>query len=542
MRQCFPRKACPGVKGIAGSAQVDAIAAGGSSADAVQCAEGYVHDACETCVTGYYRLNGQCLKCGSPLGHTLYGAGVGLVMLSAILMPWLIDEQSFRYIVYCRVLSLVVFLQEVGIVGRYNLGWNDYPGLTLLLQLCYMLQLNPEVIGLECVTEYDFVARWNSLMAMPAIGLALMYGTAQLYAYIWGKFYIKTQPSVEVVRNGQRRWVLMLRSILNVIQITYVAVIIATFDFFIFHRSVTDKFGYIRAQPNLRFGYFSSTTGSTKWQQLFPLALVALLLYPFGFFAVMYWVIKYAMRGWEKLWKRDLIGFATFQFTDDYVWYRVSEMARILALCLIQLLGYELRNGNGVVQALTALLVISVSFATVILRPFKTSEAKRYLGLHLLAMVLVLMLSVISIAPVSYIINQRTKDNARNAVWQTIAVAVFVFCAGIFYEAYSSAEWFKRADWHLRRAYKNFIARVISIVVSEHRSSQWLRERKWVEWNPTLSLLNPSAAAILQLESAEGDQGLHFSGNFDMHLRMEFARGIRSLWRHQTVGDHSECP
>ena len=41
MRQCFPHKACPGVKGIAGSAQVDAIAAGGSSADAVQCAEGY---------------------------------------------------------------------------------------------------------------------------------------------------------------------------------------------------------------------------------------------------------------------------------------------------------------------------------------------------------------------------------------------------------------------------------------------------------------------------------------------------------------------
>ena len=544
MRQCFPHKACPGVKGIAGSAQVDAIAAGGSSADAVQCAEGYVHDACETCVTGYYRLNGQCLKCGSALGHTLYGAGVGLVMLSAILMPWLIDEQSFRYIVYCRILSLVVFLQEVGMIGRYNLGWNDYPGLTLLLQLCYILQLNPEVIGLECLTEYDFVARWNSLMAMPAIGLALMYGIAQLYAYIWGKFYIKTQPSVEVVRNGQRRWVLMLRSILNVIQITYVAVIIATFDFFIFHRSVTDKFGYIRAQPNLRFGYFSSTTGSTKWQQLFPLALIALLLYPIGFFAIMYWVIKYAMGGWEKLWKRDLIGFATFQFTDDYVWYRVNEMARILALCLIQLLGYELRNGNGVVQALTALLVISVSFATVILRPFKTSEAKRYLGLHLLAMVLVLMLSVISIAPVSYIINQRTKDNARNAVWQTIAVAVFVFCAGIFYEAYSSAEWFKRADWHLRRAYKNFIARVISIVVSERRSSQWLRERKWVEWKPTLSLLNPSAGAILQLESAEGDQGLYFSGNFDMHLRMEFARGIRSLWRHKTVetilGTHDE--
>ena len=535
MRQCFPEKACPGVKGIAGSAQMDAIAAGGAGADREQCARGYLYDGCDTCDDGYYRLNSQCLKCGSGLSHTLYGVGVAIVVLFAILLPWLVEETSSKYIVYSRFLSLVVFLQEVGVVGRYNLGWNDYPGLTLLLQLCYVLQLNPEVIGLECFTEYDFVRRWKSLMAMPAVGVSFMFGLAQLYAYVWGKFYIKTQPAVEVVRIGQRRWVRMLRSILNVIQISYIAVVIATFDFFIFHRSVTDKLGYIRAQPNLRFGYFSSVTGSTVWQQLFPLAFAAVLVYPIGFYGVMLWVIQFAMNGWHKLWKRDLIGFATFQYTDDFVWFRTVEMGRVLALCAIQLLGYELTKGNGVVQALTALLVMAVSFVFVILRPFKMAEAKRYLGVHILTIVIVLMLSVVSIAPVSYIINQQTKDNARNAVWQTIACAVFVFMLGIFYETYSSAEWFTRVQWSLTRTWKNLVVRIIHLFVRDEYRSQWLRKRTWVAWSPTLSLLKPSAGAILQLESAEGDQGLAYSGNFDMQMRFEFARGIRSLWRHKNV-------
>ena len=537
MRQCFPEKACPGVKGIAGSAQVDAIAAGGDGADREQCARGYLYDGCDTCDDGYYRLNGQCLKCGSRFTHAMYGVGVGCVTLFAILLPWLIEETTSKYAIYARCLSLVVFLQEVGIVGRYNLGWNDYPGLTLVLQLCYVLQLNPEVIGLECFTEYDFVRRWKSLMAMPALGILLMFGCAQLYAYVWGKFYIKTQPSVEVVRIGQRRWVQMLRSILNVIQISYIAVVIATFDFYIFHRSVTDKLGYIRAQPNLRFGYFSSASGNTVWQQLFPLAFIAVLAYPIGFYGVMVWVIKYSMKGWHKLWKRDLVGFATYQYTDDFVWFRMVEMGRVLALCAIQLLGYELTKGNGVVQALTALLVMAVSFVFVILRPFKMAEAKRYLGLHILAMVIVLMLSVVSIAPVSYIISQQTKDNARNAVWQTIACAVFVFCAGIFYEAYSSTHWFKRIQWKIIRTWKNVVARVIQLFAGDKYRSQWLRKRKWVPWNPTLTLLKPSAGAILKLESAEGDQGLAYSGNFDMQMRLEFARGIRSLYRHKNVLD-----
>ena len=95
----------------------------------------------------------------------MYGVGVGCVTLFAILLPWVVEETTSKYAIYARCLSLVVFLQEVGVIGRYNLGWNDYPGLTLVLQLCYVLQLNPEVIGLECFTEYDFVRRWKSLMA-----------------------------------------------------------------------------------------------------------------------------------------------------------------------------------------------------------------------------------------------------------------------------------------------------------------------------------------------------------------------------------------
>ena len=136
----------------------------------------------------------------------MYGVGVGCVTLFAILLPWVVEETTSKAR-HLRAMSLPRrLLQEVSVIGRYNLGWNDYPGLTLVLQLCYVLQLNPEVIGLECFTEYDFVRRWKSLMAMPALGILLMFGCAQLYAYVWGKFYIKTQPSVEVVRIGQRRW------------------------------------------------------------------------------------------------------------------------------------------------------------------------------------------------------------------------------------------------------------------------------------------------------------------------------------------------
>ena len=267
-----------------------------------------------------------------------------------------------------------------------------------------------------------------------------------------------------------------------------------------------------------------------------PLAFIAVLVYPIGFYGVMVWVIRYSMNGWHKLWKRDLVGFATYQYTDDFVWFRTVEMGRVLALCAIQLLGYELTKGNGVVQALTALLVMAVSFVFVILRPFKMAEAKRYLGLHILAMVIVLMLSVVSIAPVSYIINQQTKDNARNAVWQTIACAVFVFCAGIFYETYSSTNWFKRIQWK--------IIRVEKFRRAGHSTLRGRQVPVAVVAKTQVGALESDAHAAqterrgdFKTRIRRGDQGLAYSGNFDMQMRLEFARGIRSLYRHKNVLD-----
>jgi len=533
IRQCFPYKACPGVKGLAGSKQVDTIAAGGVEADEMQCADGYNNEGCDTCDATHYRLNGKCEACGKREVHAFYGLIAASVVFFAAAMPWLVEETSFAYVIQSRMIALVVFLQEVGLIGRYNLGWNDHKSLSTLMQFCFILQLNPEVIGLECITEYSFVERWQSLMAMPALGLGLLFACAQIYAYVFGKFYIKMKSHVEVVRVGQRRWVKMLRSILNLIQVTYVSVVIATLDFFVFHRSVTDRFGYIRAQPNLRFGFFSTASGSTTWQKLFPLGLAAVFLYPIGFIVIMYSTISYAQRGWNKLWKRDLIGFATYQFTDDYVWFRVMEMGRMFALCAIQLLAYELNNGSGVVQALAALLVVGTSFASVIMRPFKTTEARRVLGLHLLSIVIVLMLSVVSMAPVSYIIDQRTKENAESGVWSSICVTVAFFVLNILFEAYQNTVLFKRIKYALINFSQNMLLRIFRLFGKSR--SKWLRQKAWVHWSPALTMLNPQAGAILKLESAEGDQGLDYSGNFDMASRLEFTRALRSLMRHRQV-------
>ena len=533
MRQCFPAKACPGVKGLAGSAKVDVIAAGGVDADALQCSDGYLNEGCDTCAETHYRINGKCEKCGRREVHAIYGLMAASVVIFAAAMPWLIDETSFAYVIQSRMIALVVFLQEVGLIGRYNLGWNDHSSLSTLLRFCFILQLNPEVIGLECITQYSFVERWKSLMAMPALGIGLLFAIAQTYAYIWGKYYIRTKPHVEIVRFGQRRWVQMLRSILNIIQVTYVSVVIATLDFYVFHRSVTDHYGYIRAQPNLRFGFFQSSTGSTTWQKLFPLGLAAVFLYPIGFIIIMYSTISYAQRGWNKLWKRDLIGFATYQFTDDYVWFRVMEMGRMFALSAIQLLAYELSNGSGVVQALAALLVVGASFASVIMKPFKTSEARRVLGFHLLSIVIVLMLSVVSIAPVSYIIDQPTKDSAMRGVWTSICVTLTFFVFNIVVEAYQHTVLFKKIKQALKTFSKNMLFRFIRLFTK--KKSRWLRGKTWVHWSPALTMLNPSAGALLKLESAEGDQGLQYSGNFDMTMRLEFTRALRSLLRHRQV-------
>jgi hypothetical protein len=94
MRQCFPDKACPGVRGVAGSAQIDSIAVGGRRSDSVQCADGYINNGCDTCDEGYYRLSGQCLKCSSALTHSIYGIAVASVVIGAVVMPWVVDEMS----------------------------------------------------------------------------------------------------------------------------------------------------------------------------------------------------------------------------------------------------------------------------------------------------------------------------------------------------------------------------------------------------------------------------------------------------------------
>ena len=150
IRQCFPDVSCPGLNVPAEDAKVAAIAAGEWEADEVQCQVGYTNEGCDTCESGYFRLNSRCAECPPLWQPYLFGTFMMSLILFCVPRPVAHHEQSPSYHIIISAMTIITYSQDIGLFGRYFLHWDDTKEMRALLKWAFLFQLNPEMLALEC--------------------------------------------------------------------------------------------------------------------------------------------------------------------------------------------------------------------------------------------------------------------------------------------------------------------------------------------------------------------------------------------------------
>ena len=135
----------------------------------MQCQVGYTNEGCDTCESGYFRLNSRCAECPPLWQPYLFGTFMMSLILFCVLGPWYISEQSPSYHIIISAMTIITYSQDIGLFGRYFLHWDDTKEMRALLKWAFLFQLNPEMLALECTQNVDFVQRWRSLMSLPAV-------------------------------------------------------------------------------------------------------------------------------------------------------------------------------------------------------------------------------------------------------------------------------------------------------------------------------------------------------------------------------------
>ena len=149
-------------------------------------------------------------------------------------------------------------------------------------------------------------------------------------------------------------------------------------------------------------------------------------------------------------------------------------------------------------------------------------------------MVIVLMLSVVSIAPVSYIINQQTKDNAQTPCGKPSRAPSLSFARASFTRRLAKAggsgasvEDYPRGKISSRGSFNSSRETSTGRSGCENASGCPGVRR---------SRCSNRAPGDFKTRIREGDQDQITVGNFDMQMRLDL-RGIRSLYRHKNVLD-----
>ena len=528
VRQCFPDVSCPGLNVPAADDKVDMIALGDASADEAQCRAGYTNEGCDTCVDGYFRLNSRCEECPPTWQPVLYGFFmIGLILFAAV-GPWVINESSATYLIVVSAMNVITYSQEVGVFGRYFLHWDEDPNMRGLLKWAFLFQLNPEILALECTQNVDFTKRWRSMMALPAILALIMFACLIAY-FVWvGGQLILVAEDTFAIRRLQKVWVGCGRSVLSLAVVMYSGLTVATLDMFIFHTSVTDGREYLRAAPALRFGLMHS---SETWFQLLPGAVFALVMYPVAMLLSVCFAFYYVSGQFNKLWVRDLLGWSSYSYRDEFFWYRCVEMLRFLCLATIQLIAYEHDEAGGLSQALAALVVVAVSMSLLINRPYKRYRKKLLEFTILFSHGLVLLMSSLNLAPTTTEITATNKAQFRDATVATVVLTYLIIWIDVLWSAIEELPVAQRLETFLIVEWKRFVTRVYEMAKTPPPA--WVNTPEFDEDEPVRSIFRPSVAAcLIRMRNLEDKEGVGFE-NFEE--RALFARSVHSLLKHRLI-------
>ena len=199
---------------------------------------------------------------------------------------------------------------------------------------------------------------------------------------------------------------------------------------------------------------------SETWFQLLPGAVFALVMYPVAMLLSVCFAFSYVSGQFNKLWVRDLLGWSSYSYRDEFFWYRCVEMLRFLCLATIQLIAYEHDEAGGLSQALAALVVVAVSMSLLINRPYKRYRKKLLEFTILFSHGLVLLMSSLNLAPTTTEITATNKAQFRDATVATVVLTYLIIWIDVLWSAIEELPVAQRLETFLIVEWKRFVTRV----------------------------------------------------------------------------------
>jgi hypothetical protein len=232
-------------------------------------ARGYTGYRCQECIKGYYKVQGECLKC--PDNPWLLFLIAGLVLAFAAAAGWFLNSNK----VHLALVSIGVdYFQVLAIFTQSKIAWPT--PVKRLLNILSAFNLNIDLTAPECTIEtITYGDRWAITMALPILILSV-FVVSTLVRYLYKRF-IRKVPS-------ERRWShapALIGIYFTLFYFMYLLLARATFDVFQCAPVIPDD-GYgpgymqVTGDPCMKSGGLHL--------QLLPWAIIAafayLLLYP----------------------------------------------------------------------------------------------------------------------------------------------------------------------------------------------------------------------------------------------------------------------
>eukprot|EP00928_Gymnodinium_smaydae_P016836 TRINITY_DN16373_c0_g4_i2.p1 TRINITY_DN16373_c0_g4~~TRINITY_DN16373_c0_g4_i2.p1 ORF type:complete len:1263 (-),score=98.40 TRINITY_DN16373_c0_g4_i2:38-3295(-) len=300
---------------------------------------------CALCPEGMNKFGNACHEC-STLGGVFLIPFLGLLSFLSFGLYHHFHERLFRSgtVKARHVLGPVVvgvalaYFQALGIYSRFGFYWPDL--FIPLLDMSDIMLLNVEVVRVPCLMKVSLASAYLLPLALPLI--------AAVFIFAW----LPCSRLASFLSNdkiGPFSYCGLLNSAGKAWQALYIAIVTITISLFDCYASPNGK-TTIRAFP------YATCEGS-KYIALLPVAILGILVYVAGFFAVCLWLQHVAPLRFSDSTFRKATSFLFFKFSPRCWWYGVIIHSRSLLLATVTTVAPD----YGYIQFMLAFLILLVA-------------------------------------------------------------------------------------------------------------------------------------------------------------------------------------
>ena len=305
------------------------------------CATGYVGRLCAECADGWYKLRGQCFECDNSVS---IGVAIALVVValgvSSLLILFSLSS-SVRY----RFAAVMIGLNSLQITGQYaklELDWG--PVADVYFDVVSSVNLNLELTSPECsVTSGSdvWVLKLVLTLCLPLfVGLA-MAALACLFAVL-----IKAKVGWFASKNLPELGWATIRAWFQSLVLLYLPLTSAAFSVFGCRKDASGRW-VLDADPA------RSCYNGAWWAGLFPLGVVATLVYAVTIPVVVVWILRTRRASLDAISFVLRYGFLVGRFVD-HAWFfeSVILMRKLSVVVCMTLFFADSSKANAAVFAL----------------------------------------------------------------------------------------------------------------------------------------------------------------------------------------------